>query len=169
MLECCGCESVTLRHTFEFSEEPEPTVTYYPPPVSRPSPKWERDLPLDVRSLMREIYSALHADNRRLALMGARTVVDLLLRHKVGDIGTFAQKLARLETEGFIARQNARYLAAALDAGSAAAHRGYEPRKEHLGHVMDIVENVLQAVYILENAADELQKATPTRRVVRRK
>jgi hypothetical protein len=29
---------------------------------------------------------------------------------------------------------------------------------------MDIVENLLQAVYILEEAADELKKSTPARK-----
>jgi hypothetical protein len=41
---------------------------------------------------------------------------------------------------------------------------GYQPKKEHLDHVMDIVENLLQAVYILEEAADEHKKSTPARK-----
>jgi len=113
---------------------------------------------------MDEIYSALHANSRRLALMGARTVVDMLLMDKVGDLGTFSEKLAQLEGHGFVGRKNREFLGAALDAGNAAAHRGYQPKKEHLDHVMDIVENLLQAVYILEEAADELKKSTPARK-----
>jgi len=164
MLECCGCETVALRWTNVFSENPEPTVTYYPPPVARPTPKWMWGLPTDVQSLMDEIYSALHANSRRLALMGARTVVDMLLLDKVGDPGSFPQKLERLERAGFVGRKNREFLGAALDAGSATAHRGFQPKKEHLGHVMDIVENLLQAVYILEEAANELKRATPARK-----
>lgn len=164
MLECCGCESVEMRWTNEFSEDPEPTVTYYPPPVARQTPKWIWGLPTEVKSLMDEIYSALHANSRRLALMGARTVVDMLLMDKVGDLGTFSEKLAQLEGHGFVGRKNREFLGAALDAGNAAAHRGYQPKKEHLDHVMDIVENLLQAVYILEEAADELKKSTPARK-----
>jgi hypothetical protein len=164
MLECCGCESVAMRWTNEFSENPEPTVTYYPPPVARQTPKWVWGLPTEVRSLMDEIYSALHANSRRLALMGARTVVDMLLMDKVGDVGTFPDKLAQLESDGFVGLKNRAFLGAALEAGNAAAHRGYQPKKEHLDHVMDIVENLLQAVYILEEAADELKKSTPARK-----
>jgi hypothetical protein len=96
--------------------------------------------------------------------MGARTVVDMLLMDKVGDLGTFSEKLTQLEGDGFVGRKNREFLGAALDAGNAAAHRGYQPKKEHLDHVMDIVENVLQAVYILEEAADELKKSTPARK-----
>jgi len=91
----------------------------------------------------------------------------MLLLDKVGDAGTFAQKLAQLEDAGFVGRRDRKFLDAALDAGSAAAHRGYQPKKEHLDHVMDIVENLLQAVYILEEAADELKESTPARKYKR--
>jgi hypothetical protein len=110
---------------------------------------------------MDEIYTALAADSRRLATMGARTIIDMVLVDKVGDIGTFGKKLEELEKSGFIARQGREYLAAALDTGNAAAHRGHKPTAEQLNHVMDIVEHVLQSVYVLEDAAAELRKTTP--------
>ncbi len=163
LLECCGCESVTLRHTHSFSESPEDVVAYYPPAVSRRRPAWRLELPHKQQGLLSEVYSALDANNRRLALMGARTALDMVLADKVGDAGTFAARLAELEKKGFVAPRNRQFLEAALDAGSAAAHRGYLPTAEHLGHVMDIIENVQQAVYGLEKAADEIRKATPAR------
>ena len=164
MLECCGCEVVCLRHTHVWSEDPEPEITYYPPPVSRAMPQWRHKLPAKLNSLVGEIYTALHADSRRLALMGARTAIDIVLLEKVGDRGSFEQKLVALEKQGFVGQRSRQILEAALDAGSAAAHRGYLPEKEHLASVMDIVENILQAVYVLEGAAAELRKTTPRRR-----
>jgi uncharacterized protein DUF4145 len=163
MLECLGCESVVLRHTYYWSEDPEPTITYYPPPVSRPTPLWKSKLPYKIGSLLEEVYSALHANSRSLALMGARTLVDMAIFDKVGDAGNFQRKLEQMEQHGFLARENRQFLAAALEAGNAAAHRGYQPKEEHLAHVMDIVENLLQAVYVLKGAAAELRKATPPR------
>src|SRR5438552_4093834 len=77
MLECCGCECVVLRHSYAWSEDPDIVVSYFPPPVSRPIPSWRFKLPHRVSSLMTEIYTALHADSRSLALMGARTLVDM--------------------------------------------------------------------------------------------
>jgi hypothetical protein len=164
MLECCGCETVMLRHSHWFSENyPDVTVSYYPPAVSRRRPAWQSQLPLELCSLMREVYSALDANNRRLALMGARTAFDMVLVDKVGDQGTFAKRLEKLEQQGFVGRRNREFLLTALEAGSAAAHRGFQPQPEHLGHVMDIVENVLQAVYALEDGATQVKKATPAR------
>jgi hypothetical protein len=166
MLQCGGCDIVCLRHTHEWSEDPEPDITYYPPPVSRRMPAWRHKLPSRLRSLVNEIYVALHADSRRLALMGARTAVDIVLLEKVGDAGSFRQKLIGLEKQGYVGQRSREILDAALDAGSAAAHRGYVPKKEQLESVMDIVENILQAVYILEDAAAELRKTTPQRNKV---
>jgi len=164
MLECRGCETVTLRHKYWFSELPDEVQTaYYPPPVSRPKPPWKYKLPRDFGLLIDEIYAALHSNSRRLAMMGARTLVDIVLLDKVGDVGAFPRKLEQMEHQGFIGRQNREYLAAALDAGSAATHRGYQPKEEELAHVMDIVENLLQAVYVLEDAAAKLRTTTPPR------
>jgi len=74
---------------------------------------------------MTEIYAALHADSRSLALMGARTLVDMAILDKIGDAGSFQKKLELMEQKGFVARENRQFLSAALDAGNAAAHRGY--------------------------------------------
>jgi len=53
-------------------------------------------------------------------------------------------------------------IGAALDTGSAAAHRGHCPGDEELGTVMDIVENLLQATLLMEKAR-RLRQATPQR------
>jgi len=53
MLECCGCETICLRETFWYSEEPETeSVTYYPPQVSRRKPKWADDLSQTAKDLL---------------------------------------------------------------------------------------------------------------------
>jgi hypothetical protein len=126
-------------------------------------PLWRYKSPHRIADLMGEVYMALHNDSRSLALMGARTIVDLLLVDKVGDTGTFSSKLQMLEAQGFVGKQSIAILEAALDAGSAAAHRAFKPTTEQLNQVMDIVENLLQSVYVLEKSAAEIRKATPKR------
>lgn len=164
MLECCGCESVTLRHTNIFSDSPdEPRITYYPPVVSRPPPVWRKGLPRAVSDLAEEVDAAVHVDSRRLSLMGARALADMVLLKEVGDHGTFKDKLAAFERLGFVGRRDREVLQAALDAGSAAAHRGYNPKPEQLHQVLDIVDHMLKAVYVLNPAAKELRQTTPAR------
>lgn len=112
---------------------------------------------------MQEIYRSLDADNKRLPMMGARTLVDMLMVDKVGDVGTFDEKLKKLESLGFISLKNRDLLNAALDVGHAAAHRGHAPQSHEVNAVMDIVENLLHAVYILPDMAESLTKTTPQR------
>jgi len=113
--------------------------------------------------MLAEIYHALAADSRRLALMGARTLVAMLMTSHIGSEGTFGSRLAALQTGGFIADRQQEVLSAALDAGNAAAHRGYRPSTEQLNAVMDIVENLLAATYHLRSLAARLRQETPPR------
>lgn len=162
MLQCRGCGGVSLRHSTKDAAGVE-TEAYYPPPVSRRAPLWRWHLPNGMRELLNEIYVALYSDSRRLALMGARTLVDMLLLEEVGDVGTFDAKLKALRDKGVISDRNREVLLAALEAGSAAAHRGYKPSREEIEAVLDIVENVLQATHHLSRVAEELRKKIPPR------
>jgi len=100
--------------------------------------------------------------------MGTRTLIDLLIIKKVGDVGTFREKLNALENAGLVSSQNRRVLDAVLDAGNAAAHRGHAPSESEVEAVMDIVENMLQAVYVFPETAKRLRKSTPRRRKKRK-
>ena len=162
VLQCRGCHAVCLQHSYE-DIAGEENVSFYPPPVSRRPPPWRWFLPADMMELLNEIYTALQSDSRRLALMGSRTLVDMLILQEVGDAGTFDSKLRSLRDKGVISERNREVLSAALDAGSAAVHRGFKPNREEIGAVLDIVENVLQATHHLSRVARDLRKKTPPR------
>lgn len=172
LVECCGCESVSLRHTSEHSGSPDPEVTIYPPAVVRKRPGWmgswgfivpQKGPKFEIRNLFREVYSAIFTGCNRLALMGMRAIVDVALTDKVTDIGGFSQKLDRAIKDGWIAKKSADVLLAAINAGNAAAHRGYNPEQSELNDVLDIVEHLVQALYVLEGTAAKLAKKTPPR------
>ena len=163
LLECCGCETVSMRHTSLFEPTGETQVKIYPPPVTRRRPNWVHDLPTQIKLLMKQVYQALDANSRALALMGARTILDVLLVEASGDVGPFSVKLDKLEEKGFIGSNNRSVLNAALEAGNAASHRGFQPSVADTNAVMDIVENLLQAIYHLQNLADTLKRTTPKR------
>jgi len=163
MLECCGCETVKLHKHFWFSEADEDEDEYYPANVSRKVPDWHDSLPKNIEPLLLEIYTALQANSCRLAMMGARAIIDMVMLDKIGDIGPFVTKLQALADAGIIGKKNQEFLAAAFDAGSATIHRGFEPKGTIVSHVMDIVENLLQTTYVLGSAADTLKEVTPPR------
>jgi hypothetical protein len=162
MLECCGCESISLRRQFYFSEWNEIEEEYYPPQISRQLPKWHEQLPAEWQELLKEVYAALHADSRRLTLMGARALADLYMTEQLGDIGGFAQKIKKLEEKGLISKPNKTFLEAALEAGHAAAHRGHKAKANEVDQVIDIVENLLQS-HVLKDVGKSLKAATPPR------
>ncbi|MGB8371030.1 MAG: DUF4145 domain-containing protein [Limisphaerales bacterium] len=172
MIECRGCHFISLERSvtsYEDQQGDAPQKEYYPPPISRREPSWIGEfvmnvpIELDLPDLLTEIYSALHANNRRLATMGARTLLDIVMTDKVTDVGRFDQKLDALEKE-FVTKKQREFLEAALDVGNAASHRGHCPTAKQLDQVMDIVENILQQIYVLPNAATELKKSTPPRK-----
>jgi len=145
LLECRGCGSVTTRLTVRCSEWDDDEIRFFPPRVSRHLPIWHTDLREAIRSLLEEVYVVLHEDCRRLALMGARAVLDRFVVDKVGDLGTFAKGLAALEDKRTISSQNRRVLEAALDLSHAVTHRGHLPSSEQVNQVIDIIENLLQS------------------------
>ena len=127
LVQCCGCGEAVLRRTHEWSEEPDADIQFFPPPASRHLPRWSFRIPHQLRAVLKEVYHSLDANNLSLPMMGARTLLDLLLVEKVGDVGTFKQKLKKLQDAGFVGAQNVEVLEAALDVGNAAAHRGHAP------------------------------------------
>ncbi|MNC51388.1 hypothetical protein D3C75_1006780 [compost metagenome] len=119
-------------------------------------------LPKGWIGLLNEVYSALHSNSRRLAMMGARALVDVYMNDTVSDVGGFEQKLKALVVQGHISANDKDVLAAALEAGHAAAHRGHVASESEVNHVMDIVESLLQK-HALKISAAELKKGIPGR------
>jgi hypothetical protein len=135
----------------------------YPPMSFRRLPDWAHRLGSDQKGLLDEVYRALAADSRRLAMMGSRALIDRVLLDNVGDEGGFRQRLRSLVETGVISARESDVLATALEAGHAASHRGHLPSIEHLNDVMDIVEHLLRTVYVLPQTADRVAAHTPQR------
>ncbi len=169
MIKCAGCDLVILERSINSSEFSETEKEYFPPVVSRRRPKWAVDRtesigPRGLLHLLHEVYLALHADSRRLATMGARALLDMVLLDKVGDLGGFGIKLNAMQTQGFIAPEQRKFLEALLEVGNASAHRGHYPSSEDLDHAMDILENMISQIYLLPAAGKSLKRSTPRRR-----
>lgn len=186
MLECAGCHTVTFLHRHWFSEEteitksgPEPIINIelYPPAPRRKKPEWGITLLLGLKPneywiahLHDDIYQALGLKAYSLASMGIRAIVDFVVTSKVGDKGSFADKLQRMQDQELINNTEVGMLSAAFDAGSAAAHRGYRPPEEDVYLMLDVTEHLLQQLYIVPvqqemhaMAAEALKARTPRR------
>lgn len=182
ILQCCGCERVFFRRDHWFSEwdtigqdprtgearlEPGVETTYWPSPVRRSTPGWMFEIEVSDRTLgqlLTEMYSALNADLRVLAAIGARTVFDRsseLLG--VAASLTFDQKLTALVDLGKIGAEERVVLGVLVDAGSAAAHRGWSPSAADLSTMMDVVEAFLHRAFVLGEGIKKLRATVPAR------
>lgn len=188
VLECCGCERIYFRRDYWFSEWDEIVTdpisghdrlergietTYWPAPVRRQRPNWlerieasERDLGM----LLDEMYAALDNDLRVLAAVAARTVFDRASQLLGVDpaIG-FKEKLDRLRADGKISLHEEEILEVLVDAGSAAAHRGWRPRVDQLSTMLDVLETFLHRSFVLGDGIKKLRASVPTRPTSRQK
>jgi hypothetical protein len=169
IVQCGGCEEVSMRRVDWCSEDdrqdgPNPP-TFFPARVSRRKPVWltREHAPSSYVGMLDEVYAALHADSRRLAMMGARAIIDVVITRTVGDQGNFPRGLDELEKGNLIGKRDRTIIEAAIEAGSAAMHRGHQPTADDVNVVIDIVERMIQAG-ILEAKAKELAAATPPRK-----
>lgn len=112
---------------------------------------------------MNEIYQAIDYDLYTLALIGTRTLLDQFITDKIGDIGTFKQKINALQQNNFITQNKIQVIEVALDAGNAAAHRGYTPDKKTLFQVLDIVENLLHSE-LVDRPINDIRTKIPNKR-----
>lgn len=172
VLDCMGCNGISFRIRSCNSEdigEVSPgeldfliTEQYFPPRVSRPEPRWLGELEWFIHTIMKEVYTALYNDLTNLAAMGARTVIDLVMTGTVGS-GGFAERLKKMVDEKIITEPQSKILNAALDLGNAANHRAHYVSAKQLTTAMDIIENLLQTLYVLPTEAAKLQKVIPPR------
>jgi len=177
LFRCCGCENVSFQHSRWSSDsvnsegEPYATTLNYPPPSFRKRPRWLTELMFatdfddTIEDLIREIYIALQNAAPRLAVMGIRALLELVMIDKVGDQGTFPKNLKAFKEKGFVSSKQREILAQVLEAGHATMHRAFKPSKHIVGILMDITESVIEATYLNEFRAKGLLGKVPPRSI----
>jgi hypothetical protein len=142
-------------------------TTYYPVQTTRKPLKWVGNIEEADRSLgelLSEMYTALNNDLRVLAAIGARTVFDRSSELLGVDPGLqFGQKLKELLNQRKVSKDEYDTLGVLVDAGSAAAHRGWRPKLEELSTMMDVVETFLHRSFIVRDGIKKLRAAIPPR------
>lgn len=179
ILECCGCERVYFRRDVYFSEwdtsGEDPVTgesrgggvetTYWPATITRQRPKWLDTIEKtdrDLGDLLREMYVALDSDLRVLSAVAARTVFDRASEFLGIDPALgFQEKLESLAANGKIGIDEEGILDVLVDAGSAAAHRGWRPKPQELNTMVDVVESFLHRSLVLGDGIAKLRASVP--------
>lgn len=176
LIRCCGCKEIHVLHQTWHSEDIDPEdgpITrshYYPPSVFRQKPIWRRQvLPFNVRlrefdSLYDEIYDALSIGAYRLCAMGIRALVEKIMTEQVGDCGTFESTIKAFFEKGYVAPfQQDMFRNVLVEAGHAAMHRGFKPDGPTVTTLLDIVENIMNAIYYQPMVSDQVKRNIPAR------
>ncbi len=95
--------------------------------------------------------------------MGARTLLDMFICEKIGDTGSFKSKIQKLVDENYISKSSRELLEIALEYGHAAIHRNYQPTKDEINGVLDIIENILHTE-ALKDKTESLKKSVPKKK-----
>lgn len=173
LLECCGCQGVKMEREelsdyCDFNENGMiPEITVYPPHTFRQKPAWLSSLvfPFSVESgqvnrelinLINEVYVAIQNGCNRLAVMGIRALIEFVMIQKVGDKGRFVKNMNAFQEQGFISKIQREALDMVLEAGHAAIHRSYSPKTNEVTAAIDIVENVLESIYVVDKRQNSL-------------
>ncbi len=171
LLECAGCEDISLLDQSWFSENtdsdgnPVLNETYYPPSIYRRQPTWfgMLDKQWHITKLLQEVYNALQNSAPALAAMGLRAIIEAIMIDKVKDGGTFSDNLKKFRSGGYISDIQHRALLAALELGHASIHRGHIPDDFELDTALDITENLVHLLYVLEHRAQISIRGLPKR------
>ena len=160
--KCCGCKKFNLNVYERSTPDPknDRLIHRYPNSKVREFPKWITNLNLKYIELFSEIYRSLNQGSITLPIIGSRTLLDMYIVEKIGDIGNFKQKIEKLLLEGFITKSQKDFLSIALEYGNAAAHRGYKAEVEEINKVLDIIETLFREE-ALKIETNSLKKSIP--------
>ena len=67
---------------------------------------------------------------------------------KVGDHGTFKNNLNKFQSDGYISKIQCESVEHILEAGHATIHRSHEPSQGELIAALEIVEGLIESIYI---------------------
>ena len=148
----------------EFHEYIE-TVNFWPPAAERRPPDWAFKIKFTdhvMGSLFDDVYTALSNNLSVLAAIGMRTVFDRASELlEIDPEIPFQQKLNALRDNDHVTAKEVAVLGVLVDAGSAAAHRGWRPKPSQLNDMMTILESFLHRAFLLEEIGIQLEKQVP--------
>jgi hypothetical protein len=99
---------------------------------------------------LKELYGALDHDLLVLASIGTRTSFDIAAEILgVDSSKTFEQKVSALVEASLIKESEREHIAFLIDAGSASAHRGWQPGLSDLNTIMDVLEDFIYNSFVL--------------------
>jgi hypothetical protein len=167
-IKCSGCDSISFRISSSNSEDcfvddegnyiNSETEEIYPSRLMGRSALEEiYSLPDNVRSVYKETHIALCAKLKVLAGVGIRALVEAVCLEESTKGRTLEKRIDDLVKKEVLTKRNATILHKTRLLGNLAAHKAKAPSDSELDVAFDIVENLLETVYIIPKKAEYLK------------
>lgn len=181
LLECRGCETVFYETSSWNSEsidqyydaygqeqwERSNEVQTYPKPDTKTKPSWfdaMQKVDAQLHNILRQMYVAYDNELHILTAIGLRTALDRATEILgIEPTDRFDMKLNQLRTDGWIGETERNVLGVVTDAGNAAAHRGWEPKKREVSQLISSLEVFLHRAFIVGKNALSIKGSIPPR------
>jgi hypothetical protein len=160
-VQCMGCDDVSFRQEFHDYEAAYPddsdnwvhdiTVTLFPQPLKNHRAFSEQYLlPKQILTVYSETLEALKANCNLLAGVGFRAVVEAICIDKAITGRNLELKINNLLRNRFITDKEAERLHAVRFMGNDSVHDMAVPKEKALYVVLEIIEHLLNNLYIID-------------------
>lgn len=184
IIQCAGCDELSFRKLYNDISWQQPydedttEQELYPDrgPHSRPMQKY-RGLPQKIYSIYKETINSFNSKSAVLSGVGIRAIIEAICLDKNitqgkvtgtdGKVRTSKQldgKIAGLAEQGLLTPDNAEILHELRFLGNEAVHNLYEPPLSELSLAIDIVELVIENIYMIRRKAGSLRDSRETRK-----
>ncbi len=166
-IHCLGCEQISFRTTSTNSEdyfmdddgnaEYEEREVIYPNRIKGRTPlKDWYSLPLKIRSIYQQTHSALSTELKILAGVGVRVLLEAVCKEQGAEGVNLAKRVDDLVKKEVLTKRNADILHKLRFLGNDSAHDGEAASDSELEVAFEIVENLLETVYIIPQKSESL-------------
>lgn len=168
IVRCLGCNTYGFRHVnndYEQLDEEEPgvyshqvSVQLYPAVFAGHRPLTETYLLPGLLNLVyRETLGALNQRAFVLASVGLRACIEAVCNHLDISGSSLEKRIDQLFKAGYVSNRDKKRLHAIRFLGNDAAHEVKKPAEPDIRIALEIVEHLLNSVFILESKAKALE------------
>lgn len=173
IVQCLGCKTFSFRslhsNSDDFISDNNGNLQYAETENLFPSRVAGRKklnriylLPPIIANVYEETHSALCNKLPILAGIGIRALIETVCKEKAASGRNLEQRIDALVTMGVLTREGADILHSLRILGNEAAHEVKPHSESTLGTAMDVVEHLLQGVYIMPKVAANLPRRNIT-------
>jgi hypothetical protein len=157
--QCLGCDSIRFRaRTWSTEDGAVQVVRTFP---EKPEEEYKlldtrHEFPVGVRRMYEETIAVMNAGARVLAGGGLRSIVEAICKHQSVTGKNLQEKIDQLVHDGLLAANQAPILHEARFLGNASLPELQPPGRRELELCLQIIEGLLNAIYVLPSMAREL-------------